>query len=53
VAGKYTEWLVLGAVAVHYEGKLLYDASKGEVTNNEDANKWVKPTYRKGWEINV
>jgi predicted dehydrogenase len=53
VAGKYTEWLVLGAVAVHYEGKLLYDAAKGEVTNNADANKWVKPTYRKGWEINV
>jgi hypothetical protein len=53
IAGKYTEWLVLGAVAVHCEGKLLYDAAKGKVTNNADANKWVKPTFRKGWEIKI
>jgi hypothetical protein len=53
VAGKYTEWLVLGAVAVRYEGKLLYDVAKGKVTNNADANKRVKPTFRKGWEIKV
>ena len=32
IAGKYTEWLVLGSAAVHYEGKLLYDARKGLVT---------------------
>jgi predicted dehydrogenase len=51
IAGKYTEWLLLGSVAVHYEGKLAYDAAKGVITNNEDANKWVKPTFRKGWEL--
>jgi hypothetical protein len=53
IAGKYTEWLVLGAAAVHYEGKLLWDNAKGEVTNIKEANKWVKPTFRKGWEIKV
>ena len=53
IAGKYTEWLVLGAAAVHYEGKLLWDNTKGEVTNIKEANKWVKPTFRKGWEIKV
>ncbi len=53
IAGPYTEWLVLGAVATHNEGKLLWDNAKGEITNNRDANKWVKPTFRKGWELKV
>ena len=53
IAGKYTEWLVLGAAAVHYEGKLMWDAAKGVITNNKDANRWVKPTFRKGWDIKL
>ena len=53
IAGKYTEWLVLGAVTVHYEGKLLWDAAKGQITNVKDANQWVKPTFRKGWELSL
>jgi hypothetical protein len=53
VAAPYTEWLVLGAAAVHFEGKLKWDNAKGEFSNNKDANKWVKPAYRKGWELKV
>jgi predicted dehydrogenase len=53
VAGRYTEWLLLGAAAVHYEGKLLWDSAKGEFINNKDANQWVKPTFREGWEIDL
>jgi predicted dehydrogenase len=53
IAGKYTEWLLLGSVSIHYEGKLLYDAANGIVTNNDDSNQWVKPTFRKGWELNL
>jgi hypothetical protein len=53
IAAPYTEWLVLGSAAVHYEGKLLWDNAKGEFTNNKDANKWVKPAYRKGWEVRL
>src|SRR5882724_9550165 len=53
IAGPYTEWLVLGSAAVHYEGKLLWDNAKGEFTNNRESNKWVKPTFRKGWEIKL
>ncbi len=53
IAGKYTEWLLLGSVAVHFDGKLLWDAAKGEITNNEEANRWVKPVFRKGWEISI
>lgn len=53
IAGKYTEWLVLGSAAVHFDGKLLWDNAKGEFTNNREANQWVKPTYRKGWEVKL
>jgi hypothetical protein len=53
IAGKYTEWLLLGSVAIHYDSKLIYDAAKGVVTNNDDANRWVRPTFRKGWELSL
>ena len=53
IASKYTEWLVLGAAAVHQEGKLMWDNAKGEFKNAPEANKYVKPTYRKGWEVKV
>ncbi len=53
IAGKFTEWLVLGAAAVHFEGKLLWDNAKGEFTNSEEANRWVRPVFRKGWQIRL
>jgi hypothetical protein len=53
IAGSYTQWLLLGAAAVHYDGKLLWDNARGEISNNKDANKWVKPAFRKGWEIKL
>ena len=51
VAGPYTEWMVLGAVAARVEGKLLWDPKKMEFTNNKEANKYAKPVFRKGWEL--
>jgi hypothetical protein len=51
IAGPYTEWMVLGAVAARVEGKLLWDPRKMEFTNNKDANRFVKPAFRKGWEL--
>jgi len=53
LAGPYTEWLLLGAAAVHYEGKLMWNNAKGEFSNNKDANQWVKPSFRKGWTIKL
>ena len=53
IAGPYTEWLILGAAAVHYEGKLMWDHEKGQFSNNAEANQWVKPTFRKGWELKI
>jgi hypothetical protein len=51
VAGPYTEWVLLGMVATRVPGKLLWDASKMEFTNNREANKYVRPVFREGWEM--
>ena len=48
IAGPYTEWMVLGAVAARVEGKLLWDPKKMEFTNNREANKFVKPVLPQG-----
>ncbi len=52
-SGPFTEWLVLGAAAVHAQGKLLWDNKKGEFSNDTEANRWVKPGFRKGWELDL
>ncbi|HUP04066.1 MAG TPA: Gfo/Idh/MocA family oxidoreductase [Bryobacteraceae bacterium] len=53
VATKYIEWLVLGAIATRVPGKLMWDAKNGRFSNNEEANKYLKPYLRKGWELKV
>jgi len=53
IAGPYTEWILLGAIAVHYEGKLLWDPEKMEFSNNKDASRWIKPTFRQGWQLKL
>jgi len=51
IAGPYSEWMLLGAVAARVPGKLLWDGRKMEFTNNREANKYVRPVFRKGWEL--
>ncbi|MGQ9635797.1 MAG: Gfo/Idh/MocA family oxidoreductase [Bryobacteraceae bacterium] len=51
VAGPFTEWIVLGCVALHFEGKLEWDAARMRVTNIKEANQYIKPKFRKGWGI--
>jgi hypothetical protein len=53
VASPFVEWMLLGAIALRYEGKIEYDAEKMHITNNADANKLLKPTFRKGWEFHT
>jgi hypothetical protein len=53
VAGPFAEWVTLGAIAYRFEGKLEYDASKQRFTNNAEANKYLKPVFRKGWELKL
>ena len=53
VAAPFVEWMLLGVLALRHEGKLEYDADKMKVTNNSEANKLLKPTFRKGWEFHT
>jgi predicted dehydrogenase len=52
IAGPYTEWMLLGAICWRFPNeKLLWDAKNLRFTNNEKANEFVKPKFRKGWEL--
>jgi hypothetical protein len=51
VSVPFVEWMLLGVIALRVDGKLEWDAAKGRFTNNADANKYLKPTYRKGWNL--
>jgi hypothetical protein len=53
VAAPFVEWMLLGVIALRNEGKLEYDPDKMRITNNNDANKLLKPTFRKGWEFHT
>jgi hypothetical protein len=51
VAAPFTEWMLLGVIALRVEGKIEYDPVKMRITNNAAANKYLKPTIRKGWQF--
>jgi hypothetical protein len=53
IAGPFTEWLMLGTVCWRFPNeKLLWDGAKMQFTNKPEANEFVKPYIRKGWEFN-
>jgi predicted dehydrogenase len=51
VAAPFTEWITLGVLAYRFEGKLEWDSEKMRITNNAEANKFIKPAIRKGWSL--
>ena len=51
VAGPFVQWMLLGVIAMKYEGRIEWDAAKLHITNNSEANKWIKPNFRKGWKF--
>ncbi|QOY85437.1 Gfo/Idh/MocA family protein [Paludibaculum fermentans] len=53
VAAPFVEWMLLGVIALRHEGKLEYDPDKMRITNNVEANKLLKPVFRKGWEFHT
>ena len=51
-SGPLTESILLGGVASRYPGeKLLWNARKLEFSNKPEAGKYVRKTYRKGWDV--
>ena len=51
VAAPFVEWMLLGVIALRVKGKLEWDAAKMRFSNNSDANKYLKPAFRKGWSL--
>jgi hypothetical protein len=50
-AGPITETINLAAVALRAGKKVEYDSKNMKITNDEDANQYLKRKYRKGWEL--
>ncbi|MCH7226049.1 Gfo/Idh/MocA family protein [Haloferula sp. A504] len=46
------ETMCLGLAAFRAGGELDYDAAKGVVTNNAEANQYLTKPYREGWTMN-
>lgn len=51
VAGPFVSWMLLGVIAMRFEGKLDWDQRAGRFTNNSEANAYLKPAFRKGWKF--
>jgi hypothetical protein len=51
VAVPFVEWMLLGVIALRVEGKIEYDPVKMKITNNAEANKYLRPNIRKGWSL--
>ena len=53
ISAPYAEWLALVAIALHVPGKLEWDAANMRFTNSPEANRFVKPIFRKGAELKL
>jgi hypothetical protein len=51
IAAPFTEWVLLGVIALRVPGKLEWDSARMRFTNSPEANRYLKPTFRKGWSI--
>jgi predicted dehydrogenase len=51
VSAPFTEWVVLGALAIKLNTRLEWDAEKMRISNNSDANELLKPKVRRGWHL--
>lgn len=50
-AGPLTEMVLLGNVALRTGKKIDWDGSNLKATNAPEANKYIKPVFRKGWRL--
>jgi len=49
----FAEWLALVCIAWRVPGKLEWDSAKLRFTNSPEANQYVKPVFRKGWDLKL
>lgn len=53
ITAPFAEWLALAIIAMRVPGKLEWDSRNMRFTNSAEANKLVKPEFRKGWELKL
>jgi hypothetical protein len=53
IAAPFAEWLSLIGIAYRVPGKLEWDSKNLRFTNSAEANKYVRPVFRKGWELKL
>ncbi len=53
ITAPYAEWLALAAIAFRVPGKLEWDSKNVRFTNSSEANKYLKPVFRKSWELKL
>jgi predicted dehydrogenase len=51
VSGPFTEWVLLGNLAIRLGTKIEWDSKNLRVTNAPEAAELIRGSYRKGWEI--
>ncbi len=52
IAGPYAEWILLAAVCWRFpEEELKWDGDKLRFSNSDAATEFLKPHFRKGWEL--
>jgi hypothetical protein len=52
--GPMAEAIILGTVAVRIPGQVLqWDSRNLRITNHPEAERLLRRTYRKGWEMNL
>ncbi len=51
IAGPFTEWVLLGVIALRIPGKLDWDTANMRFTNSPQANHLLRPYVRKGWRL--
>jgi hypothetical protein len=50
--GPLCEVALLSIIAMRFPGqKLLWDGPNAKFTNNDEANQFIDPPYRKGWTL--
>ncbi len=51
VSAPFVSWMLLGVISMKYDSKLEWDGNKLQFTNNKEANRHLKPRFRKGWQF--
>ncbi|HNR99581.1 MAG TPA: Gfo/Idh/MocA family oxidoreductase [Planctomycetota bacterium] len=50
-AGRLTEFILLGNVAMRMQSRIEWDSQNFKITNNDKANQLLHREYRKGWTL--